>query len=219
MENKIKGITDGLQKMADISIATVKSSIENTSKNISELTKVMTGMGIRPFVIPFASVLPFVKKDSHGCCPPEEDCPPHCLTRISRNAFAGERITVPFMVRNTCNSSRHYRIGARELKNIDGSPAPSQPILNKKEVTLNAGESEMVLMTIDLGQFSSGQIYDAEIVIREKDINQNICFRLTVDGYSNIPVADPLDEKKYLMHWQSWQSHFYCEPVKARINQ
>ena len=118
------------------------------------------------------------------------------------------------MVKNKCGGTKHYRIGVRDLKNVDGSMAPSQPILNKHDVTLDAGQSEMVLMSIDLLQVPNGNTYNAEIVLREKDINQNICFKLIVDGNSNVPVAEPLDEKKYLLRWQSWKSHFYCEPKK-----
>lgn len=215
METKIKDITDGLQKLADISIGTFKTSVDSASKNITEMSKVMTSIGLPKFN------LPLLKSDKHDCCAPKDECPPHCLLQISRTASAGERIIVPFMVKNTCGATKHYRIGIRELKNIDGTLAPSQPKLNKNEVTLDAGQSEMVLMEIDLNGFANGTTYNAEIVIREKDINQNICFKLITDGNSDAPVAKPLDEKKYLLHWQSWKSHFYCEtPLKvSRVNQ
>ena len=216
MQTTIKGLTDGLQKIASMSMDTVKSSVETATKNLSEVNKVMTGIGLGKFTLPLLG-----KKDDCDCCPPKEECPPHCLVQITRNASAGERIIVPFMVKNKCGATKTYRVGVRELKSIDGSLAPSQPKLNKNSVTLDANESEQVLMEIDLGQFSNGNTYNAEIVIREKDINQNICFKLVVGDNSSVPVAEPLDEKKYRLHWQSWRSHFYCEtPLKViRVNQ
>lgn len=202
-------ITESIQMIADMSVSTLKSSIENMSGNIGQLNKVISGMGLGTFTLPIG------KKSKHDCCAPEEECPPHCILQITRHAYAGEKIMVPFMVKNNCNTVKTYKIGVRDLKNIDGNIAPAQPDLNKKQVTLDPGGSELVLMGIDLGQFTNGNTYTAEIVIREKDINQNICFKLIVDANKNIPVAEPLDEKKYLMHWQSWKSHFYCEPKKA----
>ena len=215
MQTTIKDITDGFQKIASMSIDTLKSSMETASKNMSEVNKVMTGVGLGKFTLPILG-----KKNDCDCCPPKEECPPHCILQITRNASAGERIIVPFMVKNKCGGTKHYRIGVREMKNIDGSKAPSQPVLNKNYVTLEAGESELVSMAIDLNNLSTGT-YNAEIVLREKDINQNICFKLVVSDNSNAPVAEPLDEKKYRLHWQSWRSHFYCEtPLKvSRVSQ
>src|SRR6185503_10218617 len=128
------------------------------------MSKVMSSIGLPTFN------LPFLKKDDCDCCPPKNECPPHCILQITRHASAGERIIVPFMVKNKCGATKHYRIGVRDLKNDDGSIAPSQPVLNKHEVTLDAGQSELVLMSIDLLQFSNGNTYNAEIVLRENDI-------------------------------------------------
>jgi hypothetical protein len=213
MQTTIKGITDGLQKIASLSVDSVKSSIEAASKNMTEVNKVMSGLGLGNFTLPFG------KSDDCDCCPPKEKCPPHCILHITRHASAGEKIIVPFLVKNKCGGAKRYRIGVRELKNIDGSKALSQPQLNKNNVTLDPGESELVKMEIDLNNFSNGT-YNAEIVLREKDINQNICFKLVVDDNA-APVAEPLEEKKYLLHWQSWRSHFYCETPKkvGRTNQ
>ena len=209
MATTIKDITDGIQKLADISIGTLKTSVESASKNITEMSKVMSSIGLPGFN------LPSLKNSKDDCCVPQDECPPHCLLQITRNASAGERIIVPFMIKNKCGASKSYRVGVRELKSIDGSLAPSQPQLNKNNVTLNAGESESVLMELDVANFTNGNTYNAEIVIREKDINQNICFKLVIDGNSNVPVAEPVDEKKYRLHWQSWKSHYYCEtPLK-----
>ncbi len=204
-----KGITDSMQLITDISMSTVKTSLENMTGNLGQLNKLMTNVGLGNFTIPLTL------KSKHDCCAPEDECPPHCLLQISRTAVAGERIMVPFMVKNSCNTTKTYRIGVREMKNIDGSSAPSQPELNKKQVTLDAGSSELLMLGVDLSQFANGNTYTAEIVIRQKDINQNICFKLIVEDNKNIPVAEPLDEKKYLLRWQSWKSHFYCEPKKG----
>lgn len=209
----VQAITKGLQQLADISIASLKSSLENSMRNMDEVNTIVGNMGLG------SATSKKAKQDDCGCCPPKEECPPNCLVHISRHAYEGERIIVPFMVKNKCNTPKHYRVGVRELKADNGNAAPSQPLLNKTEVTLDPGGSEMVLMGIDLSNFSTGHTYSTEIVIREKDINQNICFRLYVDGYSNVPVAEPLDENKYRVHWQGWQSHFYCEPVKAASRQ
>jgi hypothetical protein len=213
MQTTIKGVTDGLQKIASMSMDSVKSSVEAASKNLSEVNKVTSGIGLGNFTLPLLG-----KKDNCDCCPPKEECPPHCMLQISRNASKGERIIVPFLVKNTCGATKTYRVGVRELKSIDGNLAPSQPRLNKNHVTLDANQSEMVLMEIDLLQFENNT-YNAEIVVREKNINQNICFTLVV-GETNAPVAKPIDEKKYSLHWQSWKSHFYCEtPLKVnRVN-
>ncbi|MBC7874806.1 MAG: hypothetical protein H7Y01_12465, partial [Ferruginibacter sp.] len=124
---------------------------------------------------------------------------------------------VPFMVKNTCSHAKTYRIGVRELIDADGRPAPSQPILNKQTITLQPGRSERVLMQIDLDKFENGSSHSTEIVIRENEINQNICFTLKVNNdCQQVVTAEPQDEKKYKLRWQSWQSHYYCEPKKDR---
>jgi len=212
MEPILNSITDGMQKLTDLSLSMLRLSMDSASKNVNVLSKTMGNMGLGGFV------LPGMKSRDHGCCPPEEECPPHCLLQITREAAAGERIVVPFLVKNRCNTAKHYRIGVRELRNIDGAMAPSQPVLNKNAVTLDPGQSELVSMSIELGNFQNGNTYQAEIVIREKEINQNICFKLVV-GNAGAPVAQPLDEKKYTLHWQSWRSHFYCESPQKRGQQ
>ena len=213
MDTKItnvkRGLTDSLQMMADMSMETIKFSVENASKNLENMNKIVSGLGL-PFTLPFG-------KSKHKCCPPYEECPPHCLIQINRNATVGERIVVPFIVKNKCGDVRTYKVGVRELKSLDGNLAPAQPTLNKSSITLEPHQSESILMSIDLEKFPAGETFQTEIVLREKDINQNICFRLTTDSYRNLPVAEPLDEKKHLLRWQSWQSHFYCEPSKLTL--
>ena len=200
-KNKTGTLTSSLQTVADLYTKTMQSAIGNTMSNIGTMSEVMNKMGITP-------------KGKNTCCPPTDECPPHCLVQLTRNAFSGERIVVPFGVKNTCKQQKRYRIGIRELKHINGSVAPSQPVLNKQEVLLEHGETEMVLMMIELKGFEAGT-YNAEIVLREREINQNICFTLQVDDYKELVVAEPLEEIQYRLHWQSWQRHFFCETPRT----
>jgi hypothetical protein len=217
MDNKETTITGlqqnfakGLQMLTDMSMATIKSAMENSTKTADGLNKVIANTGLLNFTIPDI----FGTNKTKDCCVPQDECPPHCILQIQRHAVSGERIIVPFVIKNTCSAQKNYKVGIRELKNIDGTLAPDQPKLNKNAVSLQPGAEEMVLMEIDLANFNAGTTYNAEIVIREKDINQNICFTLVVDGINNAPVAKPQDEKKYNLRWQSWKNHYYCEPPK-----
>lgn len=209
MEKTLNTITGGLQKMADISLETFKFSVQNTLKNVNELKNTISSID------PGIFKLPLTKKYNCDCCPPVAECQPEYLLKINRIASSGERVVVRFVVKNEGNETRTYRIGIRALKSIEGSAAPSQPVLNKNNITLDAGSAEVILMTLDLERFQNGENYNTEIVIREREINQNIYFSILIDNNS-LPVAKPLDEKKYLLHWQSWKSHFYCEtPLKV----
>ncbi len=212
--NLQQNLSKGFQLLADLSMATLKSTMDNSLKSTESFNKVIGDMGIQTLKMPTI----FGGTANKDCCAPQDECPPHCILQIERHAMKGERIVVPFYVKNTCNAQKKYRVGVRELKNADGSMAPSQPQLNKNEVTLNPGEEQIVLMAIDLGNFNSGDVYNTEIVVREKEINQNICFKLLVDGFNNVPVATPQDEKTYKLRWQSWKNHFYCEPPKRDPN-
>lgn len=195
----------GLQQLADLSNAALKSSIENSIKTTSASIDIINAL------TEASSGSQKKKKDDCGCCLPENECPPRCLITISRTAYAGERIIVPFKVKNSCNSSKTYRVGVRNLVDENGNTGPGQPQLNKSSITLEPGQSELVLMTIDLGNFTEGHSYETDIVLREKDINQNICFKLTIVPFFDIPEAKPKDEKVYTTHFQDWKSHFYCE--------
>lgn len=128
----------------------------------------------------------------------------------------GERIITAFTVTNDCSQTKSYRIGVRELKDENGNASPSQPTLNKNIVTIDPGRSEQVLMTLDLANFKTGSTYTTEIVLREKEINQNVCFTVIVENNSDTIVI-PQDEKKYKLRWQSWKDHYYCERPSARI--
>lgn len=202
----LSGLGNSLKSITKAYMDTLSATMENVNSNMGSMQNVFGKISLPTLSIPGA-------KTKSNCCPPEPECPPHCILQITRHAFANESIIVPFAVKNNCNGPRTYRVGVRELKNQDGTLALFQPLLSKQSVTLAKGESQMVLMSVELKKFSPGT-YTAEIVIREKDINQNICFTLVVDSYSNVPVAEPMDEKKYRMKWQSWQRHYYCEPQK-----
>ncbi len=199
-------IMDSYKRMADLSLETMKPFLEGMVENISSVNQSIAETGIPSLT------LPVFNPKSSTCCPPETECPPHCIAYITRHAMAGERIVVPFLVRNRCSSEKTYRIGIRELKDEDGNMAPSQPSLNKQSVTLAPGSGERVDMDVDLKSFKAGSIYSTEIVLREKDINQNICFKLVVKGSSEIEEVSPYDEKKYKLKWLDWRSHYYCEP-------
>lgn len=201
---------DSYKRMADLSLNTMRPFVEGMVENMSTFNKSMADTGIPTLTFPS------IKTKSSKCCPPETECPPHCIANITRHAREGERISVQFLVRNRCSSEKTYRIGVRELKDEDGNMAPAQPKLNKKSVTLAPGGSERVAMAIDLKSFKRGSVYSAEIVLREKEINQNICFRLVVEGRSDLEEVSPYDEKKYKLKWQDWRSHYYCEPSAER---
>ncbi len=201
-------IADNFQKMATVSMEAMQPILKNLTENMGTLNKSMADNGI-----PVLNIFGSGKKSK--CCPPEETCSPHCIASINRQAMAGERIMEAIMVTNNCGTEKTYRVGVRELKNLDGTLAPSQPFLDKATITLAPGRSERILMTLDLANFNNGSTYEAEIVLREKEINQNVCFTLHVNDNDPTEVS-PHNEKKYKLKWQDWQSHFYCEPPRKR---
>jgi hypothetical protein len=201
-------LIQGLQQLTRLSLSSIKTMIDSNTRVMNEAGGVLSSIGLNPSA---------AKKKDCNCCPPKEDCPPHCLLIIARSAHPGERILVPFSIRNYCGGPKRYRVGVRPLMDRQGNPAPSQPQLDKTEVNLQQNQAITVVMAIDLSQgYQPGNSYETEIVIREQDINQNICFRLDVESFIDVPEARPLDEKKYGSHFQSWQSHYYCEPKKQR---
>jgi hypothetical protein len=200
-----------LRDLANSSLAAYKPLLEGVLTNFTTLNKSVLSGNLS------AIKLPKLFKETCNCCPPDCcDCPPHCIAAINRCAAQGERIIVPCMVKNTCSQAKTYRIGVRELVDTDGKPAPAQPTLNKHSITLQPGRSERVLMHLDLDKFENGHSYSTEIVLRENEINQNICFTLKVNDDCQLVTAEPQDEKKSKLRWQSWQSHYYCEPKKDR---
>lgn len=203
-------ISDTLMQIANTSLQSFKPVMEDMVNNMASITQSVKDIN-------FAGLkFPNIFKQTCDCCPPEQKCPPHCIASISRIAAQGETISVPVLVKNTCKQTKTYRVGVRELKDQDGKPAPSQPKLNKESLTIDPGRSERVIMLVDLDKFDNGSTYSTEIVLREKDINQNICFTLKVDNDYNLVTAQPQDEKQYQLRWQSWQNHYYCEPKKDR---
>ena len=212
-KNTTRDITDSFQQMSKLSMDLLNASFQNNMKMANEVSNLFKNIDIQsPFLAP---------KKSCDCCPPEPHCPPHCLIEIHREAYAGEVIVVPFAVKNTCGAAKRYKIGVREMLDQNGNPAPVQPTLNRQEIDLQPGQTINVLMTVNLMQgVNPGDCFETDIVIREKDVNQNICFKLEVVSFCDVPVAKPLDERHYFNHWQSWKSHFYCEqkPDSTRLN-
>jgi hypothetical protein len=206
-----KMLTDNLQQLTNLSISTLKPVMEGLVNNISAINNSVIKNGLPLIKIPKLST------GNCDCCPPEESCPPHCIASITKRAMEGERIIIPFTVKNDCGQTKTYRIGVRELNDENGTPAPDQPVLNKVSVTLDSGRSEQVLVTIDLTNFKTGSTYTTELVLREKDINQNICFTLIVED-PKATVVIPQSEQKYRLKWQSWKDHYYCEkPAFTRV--
>lgn len=151
------------------------------------------------------------------CCPPVEECPPQCLAEITRRAHAGEVVLVPFRIHNASGATRTWQVGLRPLVDEDQNPAPSQPTLDKTKVTVPPSQSVTVEMRIDLSSgYPPGGHYEATIVIREKEINQNVCFRLILDPFDP-PVITPHDEDDLKTHFLSWHHHFYCDEKPARV--
>ena len=208
--NLQQAISDNLQQMLDISVSAMKPIVDGLTNNFSALNKSVMNVGGVSLKIPQIT--------TPNCCAPKHECPPHCISNITRQALPGERIIVAFIVKNSCTVTKTWRVGVRELKDENGNLAPAQPILNKQKLTLDAGRSEKVLMEIDLARFQSGSNYQAEIVLREKEFNQNICFTLQMKE-SDATVVSPLDEQKYRLKWQDWQSHFYCEIPRRPVAQ
>lgn len=206
-------LADTLRNFANTSMEAYKPFLQN-------ITESVTSAGKNLLKGDYANMkMPKLFKETCNCCPPDCECPPHCMAAINRTAAQHERILVPFMIKNTCSHAKTYKVGIRELKDQDGKPAPDQPHLNKHSVTLEPGASERVIMALDLGKFENGDTYSTEIVIREKDINQNICFTLKIDNDANLVTACPQNENQYKLKWQSWQSHYYCEPKQHNIQQ
>lgn len=149
-------------------------------------------------------------------CAPKEECPPKFIGKLYRSAMPNECIIVPFIINNGSSVPKTYRIGMRELKDNDGNLAPIQPKLNKNTVVLPPNGQERILIGLQLANFSKGT-YETEVVVREKDYNQNILLTVDVQDVS-ASVFTPLDEKKYNLKWQSWKTHFYCERPRTQHN-
>ena len=201
-------VTQGVKRITDATARMFQDNVNNNMQWFTELRNVF-GAGIGQ-----------LKNDDCSACPPECDCPPQCILRITRDANPGEIIVVPFKVKNILQSAKMYRIGVRPFYDNDGNLLPNQPILNKTNLNLQPGQSMLVEMRIDLTTGYVADSYSTEIVIREKDVNQNICFTLHLTSNTFVPEAHPLNEQSYFIHFQDWKSHYYCDtrPTISRVN-
>ncbi len=200
-----KILIDNFQNMSKLSLNTMQPLFKNMVETASNLNN-----SILKGKIPSLDLSSFQTSKISNCCAPEVNCPPNSISEITKEAMSGERIIVPFVVRNISSTQKKYRVGIRELKNIDGKRAPKQPILNKDLVTIEPGGRESILLSLDLNNFNTGATYVTEIVLREQDINQNISFTLHVNNHTPTTVS-PYNEKQYKQKWLNWQSHFYCD--------
>jgi hypothetical protein len=195
-----------LRRLGSAALGMLKESIDHgtsMSSRLSEMFDTLRTAGARPKCGTSRGV---------PCCPPVEHCPPACLLLLTRRAVPGEVILVPFRIHNGTGAVKSYAVGLRPMMNDQQQPAPTQPSLDKTHVTIQPGQSVALDMRIDLSVagYHAGQQYEATIVVREKDINQNICFRLVLDAAS-APTATPCDERDLKSHFVGWQYHFYCD--------
>lgn len=211
MENKTlrsnvfsDSVMDNLQNLTDMSMNFYGTLLDNVTGNSTQFSKNAGQLG-KNTLNPLKAMF-----NTGNCCPPEEECPPHCIASIHRNAMEGERIIIPFYVKNDCNEQKTYRVGARPLVDEDGNTANVQLNLNKNLVNLAPNGKERVLVLLDTRKLEKGT-YTSEIVLREKEYNQNICLTVVIGDHAGITVT-PHEEKKYKLKWQSWKAHYYCEP-------
>ena len=203
-------VTDSVKRITD---ATTRMIQDNLNSNLQWFTEVgdILGTGFGQG-----------KKNDCNACPPGCDCPPQCILNITRDANPDEIIVVPFKVKNTLQAAKMYLVGVRPFYDNDGNLLPNQPALNRTSLSLQPGQSMLVEIRIDLTNgYIAGNSYSTEIVIREKDVNQNICFTLNITSNRFIPEAHPLNEQSYFTHFQDWKSHYYCDtrPTISRGNQ
>lgn len=203
-----RAMINNMQQLTNLSMNAFRPMMEGMINNMSAFTSSILKTDFSQVKIPLLN--------SDCDCPPKETCPPHCIASITEYAREGERIITAFTVKNECSHTKTYKIGIRELKDENGNMAPNQPALNKNSVTLAPGSSEQVQVALDLADFKNGSTNTTEIVLREKEINQNVCFTVIVENTNSVTVA-PQDENKYKLRWQSWKDHYYCErPPEGR---
>ena len=196
----VSNIADTVKRFTD---ATTQMVLNNVNNNLQWFNAMQNMFGLPGLQ---------TNKDNCDACPPECDCPPQCILSITRCANSGESIIVPFKVKNNLQTARTYQVGVRPFYDDNGNTFNNQPVVDKTTLTLQPGQSILVKMTLSLGdEYVTGTSYSTEIVIREKDVNQNICFILNINSNSMIPEADPLNEQDYFSHFQDWKSHYYCD--------
>lgn len=212
----INNVTDSVKRFTD---ATTQMVVNNVNNNLQWFTEMQNLFGLSSF-----------QTNTNDCnaCPPQCDCPPQCILNITRDANAGETIIVPFKVKNILQIPKIYQVGIRPFYDDNGNTLNNQPLVNKTTLNLQPGQSITVEMKLDLSdEYVAGNSYSTEIVLREKDVNQNICFTLNIISNSFIPEAHPLSEQDYFNHFQDWKSHFYCDsrptinrvvPVNSNVN-
>ena len=83
-----QSLSDSIQKFADFSVSTLKTSVENVTRNVTTLNKVAGDIGLGHFSLPFMKM-----SDADSCCAPKQECPPHCIMELIRHAAPGEKIT------------------------------------------------------------------------------------------------------------------------------
>lgn len=196
----IDNIADSVKRFSD---ATTQMFLNNVNNNLQWFNTMQNMFGLPALQ---------TKKDNCGACRPECDCPPQCILNITRNANAGETIIVPFKVKNNLQTTKTYQVGIRPFYDDNGNTFNNQPVVDKTSLTLQPGQSILVKMTLNLSdEYVTGSNYSTEFVIREKDVNQNICFTLNINSNCMIPEANPLNEQDYFSHFQDWKSHYYCD--------
>ena len=212
IQNLPDTLSSAMRKMTDITTELLEPVMRSMTDNIGDAAKSLSKGKLPAFDL--SSITANNKSD---CCVPQQECPPKYLAQINRCAAAGERIVVSFDIENTCNKEKTYRVGIRPLTDLHGNVALTQPQLTKDVVKIGSGNKARVTFYLDLAQYNNGNTYTAEIVIREKEINQNVLFTLKLSEECNaVPVARPIEESKYYQQWHSWKSHFYCEKPRGR---
>lgn len=204
----INNVTESVKRFTD---ATTQMLLNNVSNNLQWLNEMQDMLGLSTIQS---------RKNDCGACPPGCDCPPQCILNISRDANAGETIIIPFKIKNTLQIAKTYQVGVRPFYDINGNTLNSQPMIDKTTVNLQPGQSILITMKLNLSdEYIEGNSYSTEIVVREKDVNQNICFTLNIISNNTIPEAHPLSEQRYFTHFQDWKSHYYCDrrPTISRV--
>ncbi|MEO6036827.1 MAG: hypothetical protein ABIQ93_00350 [Saprospiraceae bacterium] len=209
MANDTIQLSHSLSKLNDAALRMARRAVDDNLQFANELRGFFSGLGLKMPGINLGQ-----KHHSNcqcGCCPPSGNCPPHCLLELNRSAFPGETVIVPFTVRNTTGSPRSYKVGVRDLLDQQGNKALHQPVLSQALINLAPNQAITLSIMLPTTDMAVGS-YQTEIVLREKDLNQNICFTLQVVPLPAAPEAHPRDEKQYMTQFQGWQSHFYCTP-------
>src|SRR6188768_779577 len=85
-------LTDSLQQLTNISLSAIKPLMETALNNVNAVNKTL--LQNTSTVLKF----PALNNDC-DCCPPKQECPPHCIASITKTAASGERIIIPFLIK------------------------------------------------------------------------------------------------------------------------